>query len=451
MILNNKRPNLLQSALLELFLLVVSADNKPLQKYVSTTFAPLLQWSGLLALVDAEQSDGRNSSSVSSQLSSEGRDPSNSSMSYRYSYDPPAWKQQQEYKTPVNFNTDAYHFRGYESKTWDNDNSDESYFQDLDSLDDDGEDGDDFNHSTTHVDQEQVKDEDPVDVVSRLVAATRSGGSSDGFSNSRMSIEGTIPNFLPPPVPHRTSSSLPMAPGTSGGWKSDANESAFFNRGSSLQARGSSDSSQPSYLSSSRRPIGSKQQVTATGLLDDYIDDVDVEPRVTRKKPPFIDEFEFRDDDIDSSTSSSRTTTSGFISSSASSTSNGGIIFKTQSSENAISDDVNFPVGARRPTSTLSSGGPPILIPPVISVRLTSSASSDSSASSALLSVSPSRVTLPLNSTEKLVENGDAIDMLERNNWTLVEDFAINDEETLVVPNKNEEKNEDKLVPVVSE
>jgi len=69
-------------------------------------------------------------------------------------------------------------------------------------------------------------------------------------------------------------------------------------------------------------------------------------------------------------------------------------------------------------------------IPQVISLRLTSSASS---ASSALLSSSPSRVTVPLASTEKLVENGNSNDISEKNNWTLVED-STTDEKTLEVP-----------------
>jgi len=190
-VLNNKRPNLLQSAFLDLFfVLAVSADNKQIQRYVTSTFAPLVQWSGLLSLVEDTQTDKHNSLSISSQLSSEGRNPSNNTA-FRLNGDSSA--SGNDAKPPP---------QPFKSADWD---EGDSYFFDLDSLGD----GDDDNQSNGHSNQEQVTDEDPADVVSRIVFA---GGRSDGNSSRRLSEEERdYPTFIPPPLPQRTSSALPLS------------------------------------------------------------------------------------------------------------------------------------------------------------------------------------------------------------------------------------------------
>lgn len=365
-VLNNKRPNLLQSAFLDLFfVLAVSADNKQIQRYVTSTFAPLVQWSGLLSLVEDTQTDKQNSLSISSQLSSEGRNPSNNTA-FRLNGDSSGGFGNDAKPPPQPFKSD-----------WD---EGDSYFFDLDSLGD----GDDDNQSNGHSNQEQVTDEDPADVVSRIVSA---GGRSDGNSSRRLSEEERdYPTFIPPPLPQRTSSALPLSSSSAlsaSSWKSDVNESAFFSRSSSLQARGSTDV-RPSTSSASIRHMGGLKKLK--GLIDDY-----------------NDEFEFDEEDDLGSGKPSSSNSPIFASSEEAHE-------KELSSENGKSDEVNMLLGTRRPSSSIARA-PQLAIPSVFSIRVTSSA---------LSSAAEAVPKMAADVQESEVQSHDS----ETSGWSVVDDSS---------------------------
>ncbi len=369
-VLNNKRPNLLQSALLDLFfLLAVSADNKQLQKYVTSTFAPLVQWSGLLSLVEDTQTDKQNSLSITSQHSTDARNPLNP-MAYRFNGGDSTSGFGNEAKPPPSqFKND-----------WD---EGDAYFFDLEGLGDGAGDND---QSNRHSNQEQVNDEDPADIVSRLVSA---GGRSDGNSSRRVSeTDQDYPTFIPPPIPQRTSSAHPLL------LSSDvsANEGPLFSRSTSLQTRSSLEA-HPSTSSSIRHSGGLKK------LVEDY-----------------DDEFEFdEEDNLGSSSFSSK-----FASSEEAHE-------KELSSENGKSDEVNILL--RRPSSSIARG-PQLVVPSVFSIRVTSSTLSTPAANA------------PKMSTEGQ-ETNDAREKdttSESSGWSLVDDSpsssssSTKSEETIPLP-----------------